>query len=353
MSATHRRIAVTVVSGVLLALSAGGPALAETSFVDVEVPYLGTIPVELPEGWVAAECPQGALPDLIDVRCDGASVTFTGLGFGPEPQDVVLAATTPSGAVRLVVYEVTLAPPSLTGPSSHSYGYPLGKGSRITIPFADLRYDCGACTTTGPTYTGLEVSPTDAGIARFTGFGVEFAPAPEFVGEVHLSFRVRDTLGQETEPATLSLLLLPGRSRAPITVPDLVDGEAGLPVEGNVQSNDVPVSQDTAVVVACGRPSNGVVECRPDGSFTYTPDPDFTGIDQFAYHTTTERTGDQAVGSVAVGSGADAAVILRQEAGAELAPLFAPGRRDAGAAILGELAFLRDAASAIPRVPAG
>ena len=46
--------------------------------------------------------------------------------------------------------------------------------------------------------------------------------------------------------------------------------------------NDMLVDDSLKVILVSG-PSNGTVELGSDGSFTYTPDPQFSGIDEFTY----------------------------------------------------------------------
>ena len=61
------------------------------------------------------------------------------------------------------------------------------------------------------------------------------------------------------------------------------DGSASQPVPG-VLANDTDANGDalTAQVIG-GPPSNGDLAFNANGSFTYTPDPDFFGTDQFSY----------------------------------------------------------------------
>lgn len=357
VSAGRRYLASIVAAiGFSLAITIGGSATADSgSTVEITVPYLGEVPAQLPEGWVPSECPQGRGPDLVQVRCDGGQVTFVGSGYSPgiAPQDVVIASTTPSGTVQTVVYVVTLQPPRLSGPPTRTYGFPLSQGVWTTIPFSELRYDCEACTTESPAFIAPTVSPEDAGIVRFSGLGLVFGPAPGFVGDAVVSFRLRDAFGQETDTAQLTLMVVAGPSMAPVSVPDQVHTEVDVPVSGNVLENDTKISAVTALVTACERPLNGVVECQPDGSFVYKPRLGFVGLDQFSYHIVTESTGDQAVGSVTIGVGVTLDAFSSQPDGTEIIPMFAPSARVASMVTPGVLAMFRDATAEIPRGPAG
>ncbi len=55
------------------------------------------------------------------------------------------------------------------------------------------------------------------------------------------------------------------------------------PLSGSVAGNDTDSDGDVLTFNALTSPSNGSLVFNPDGSFTYTPDPDFHGSDSFDY----------------------------------------------------------------------
>src|SRR5690606_22538536 len=57
------------------------------------------------------------------------------------------------------------------------------------------------------------------------------------------------------------------------------------PVDGNLLPNDYDPNGDNIIlnVTPISAPSNGSVSVSPDGSFTYTPNNDYVGPDQFVY----------------------------------------------------------------------
>ena len=50
-----------------------------------------------------------------------------------------------------------------------------------------------------------------------------------------------------------------------------------------VLSNDVDVDEDLLTITVVNEPSNGSLMPNADGSFTYTPEPNFNGTDSFVY----------------------------------------------------------------------
>jgi hypothetical protein len=70
---------------------------------------------------------------------------------------------------------------------------------------------------------------------------------------------------------------------APVAVEDAFAGPEDLDIVGNVLSNDFDPDGDPLVATLDQPPGNGAVVLQPDGSFVYTPNLDFTGVDAFGY----------------------------------------------------------------------
>jgi hypothetical protein len=62
-----------------------------------------------------------------------------------------------------------------------------------------------------------------------------------------------------------------------------VEDEALTVPAAGVLTNDTDQENDTLRVVSTSDPRNGTLEMKADGEFTYTPDPDFYGLDYFTY----------------------------------------------------------------------
>jgi hypothetical protein len=72
----------------------------------------------------------------------------------------------------------------------------------------------------------------------------------------------------------------------PVASDDSVTGDQDVPLMGNVETNDTPSGDGGnawALVGPDGGALHGDVVMNPDGSFTYTPDPEFNGSDMFTY----------------------------------------------------------------------
>ncbi|HQU65314.1 MAG TPA: Ig-like domain-containing protein, partial [Flavobacteriaceae bacterium] len=72
-----------------------------------------------------------------------------------------------------------------------------------------------------------------------------------------------------------------------LAIDDINDTFVNLPVSGSVATNDEnpdgPAGTEVFTLVAGSGPSNGTLVFNPDGSYTYTPNPDFVGEDSFEY----------------------------------------------------------------------
>ena len=71
----------------------------------------------------------------------------------------------------------------------------------------------------------------------------------------------------------------------PMAVDDPITTDEDMPVTGSLLPNDTDPEGDNLVVstTPVDEPDNGAVSINPDGTFTYTPDPNFEGTDSFQY----------------------------------------------------------------------
>ncbi|MCA9200419.1 MAG: tandem-95 repeat protein, partial [Planctomycetales bacterium] len=103
-----------------------------------------------------------------------------------------------------------------------------------------------------------------------------------FSGPATFAYRISD--GQTpSAPVTVSLRV----NSAPTAVNDSysVDEDASLTVTAatGILQNDTDAEGDTLTLTVISETANGEVEVEPTGEFTYTPNPDFSGEDQFTY----------------------------------------------------------------------
>ncbi len=138
-------------------------------------------------------------------------------------------------------------------------------------------------TVTSPTVTTAQgVTVTIAPDGSYT-----YTPLPGFVGEDSFEYTVCDDGSpQACDTATVYIEVQPiptSGNEPPVANADTNTTEANTPVSGTVTSNDYDPDGDAFSVTSNTDPTNGTVVVNPDGTYTYTPNLDFTGEDTFTY----------------------------------------------------------------------
>lgn len=160
------------------------------------------------------------------------------------------------------------------------------------------------------TTNGTANSPAD-----FNGTGWTSITLPANQTNINLSINtVQDTDEEGNENFTIEIGNPPskvdiGISTATGTIiddddtPDARDDnfsiDEDVALNKNVMTNDLGLGDPPVTVVSNTNPSNGSLTLNNDGSFTYTPDPNFNGSDTFNY-TIQDVDGDQSSATVTI-----------------------------------------------------
>jgi hypothetical protein len=132
-----------------------------------------------------------------------------------------------------------------------------------------------AALETGPPHGKLEVGPDGS---------LTYTPDPDFAGLDRFTYRASDGAA-ESEPAAVGVSVRPVND-PPVAGDDAfaTDEDVTLVVDASgVLGNDSDIDGNALTVVDASQPANGTLAVNGDGSFTYTPAPDFHGEDGFAY----------------------------------------------------------------------
>ena len=132
----------------------------------------------------------------------------------------------------------------------------------------------------------LVASPAQGYLDFETDGSFEYTPAAGYVGNVYFTYRASDgTL--TSNPAQVTIVVTGGDNTPPVANPDSYETpfETQLIVtaEYGVLANDYDDDGDTLTASQLGVPAHGIVTLYSNGGFTYTPDADYTGQDQFSY----------------------------------------------------------------------
>ncbi len=105
------------------------------------------------------------------------------------------------------------------------------------------------------------------------------ALAEELAGNVELAASIRASSGDVNDAI----------NSAPLAMNDLFaveqDNVLMVDVASGLLANDFDVNGDSLSAALVGQAGNGVVSLNDDGSFTYTPNSGFNGVDSFTYET--------------------------------------------------------------------
>ena len=137
-----------------------------------------------------------------------------------------------------------------------------------------------------------------------------FTPAADANGAAYagFTFSVQDSAGAfDTTPNTISIDVTPVND-VPVAADDIFAGDEDTQIAGNVLADngagaDADIDGDALNVSLASDVSNGTLVLNANGSFTYTPDPDFNGADSFTY-TVNDGTVDGTTATVTLTVGA-------------------------------------------------
>ena len=141
----------------------------------------------------------------------------------------------------------------------------------VDTPIADLTYRI----VTEPAH----------GILSGTAANRTYTPSANFNGSDSFTFVANDG-NSDSAPATISLTVTPVAD-APQATDDTYSTAEDTPLIVNaangVLANDSDVDGDALTVVKLSDPTHGALTLNSDGSFSYTPNANFNGLDSFTY----------------------------------------------------------------------
>jgi hypothetical protein len=134
-----------------------------------------------------------------------------------------------------------------------------------------------------PSTATVVIDPSNGTVTNNGDGTFTYTPDPNFFGTDSFEYEVCDT-DNLCDTATVTVAVATGND-PPVAVDDSTSTDEDIPVDIDAVANDSDVDDNldpsTATVVI--DPSNGTVTNNGDGTFTYTPDPNFFGTDSFEY----------------------------------------------------------------------
>ena len=126
---------------------------------------------------------------------------------------------------------------------------------------------------------------------------IRYTPNPNYNGLDSYTYTVSDGQGG-TATATVTITVLP-LNDPPVAVLDIVSTNEDTPVTTDVLANDFDIDGDPLTVVGQTQGTNGTVVNNGDGTTTYTPNANFTGVDTYTY-TISDGNGEISTAMVSV-----------------------------------------------------
>ncbi|HWO73652.1 MAG TPA: S8 family serine peptidase [Dehalococcoidia bacterium] len=194
---------------------------------------------------------------------------------GQGVASVRLDSWTQYGGVNLhdaLTYGSTNTPPVA---DSQSVSTPEDTPVAITLTASDAD---------GDPLTYTVVSGPNKGSLSGTAPNLTYTPGPDYAGSDSFTFKVSDGTA-DSNVATVSITVNPVND-LPVAANDSYDATAGValnvPAPG-VLANDNDADLDTLTASLVSGPANGTLTLNADGSFTYTSNAGFSGVDSFSY----------------------------------------------------------------------
>ncbi|MCF6386576.1 Ig-like domain-containing protein [Mycobacterium sp. MBM] len=164
--------------------------------------------------------------------------------------------------------------------------------------------------TDGDTLTTTLVDgPAHGTLTLNTDGTFTYTPNADFNGTDSFSYTAGDGTATSSV-ATVSITVTPVND-APIANNNSYSTGEDSTLTGNVLSNDTDADADALTATLVTGPTHGTLTLNADGSFTYTPTTDYTGLDSFTYQTSDgSATSNTALVTIAVTAVNDAPVAV-------------------------------------------
>jgi VCBS repeat-containing protein len=148
----------------------------------------------------------------------------------------------------------------------------------------DSDADCDGLTAT-------LVSGPASGTATLEADGAyTYTPNPGFIGHDVFVYEISDGNGG-TSISDVCIDVTPPDNLAPDAVDDTMQTGFNTTVTGDVLINDTDAEGDTLIASLVNGPANGTVTLETDGTYTYTPNAEFSGTDTFTYEISDQQCG--------------------------------------------------------------
>ncbi len=176
-------------------------------------------------------------------------------------------------------------------PVANNDAYSLVENTTLTVAAPGVLAN-DVSPTGRPLAATVVTNPADGSLTFNSNGSFTYVPASGFVGTD--SFTYHDSDGNNTSnTTTVTINVTPAANQAPVANNDTYNTPEGTTLtvsSPGVQSNDTNPGGGTLTSTVVTAPSQGTLTFNSNGSFTYVPNPGFTGSDSFTYDDTNGTT---------------------------------------------------------------
>ena len=169
--------------------------------------------------------------------------------------------------------------PVIDAPVANDQGLTTPEDTPVTITLGGSDVDQDSLSF------GVATQP-EHGTLSGTAPNLTYTPAGNYYGSDNFSFSFTASDSALSDTATISIIVTPVND-TPIAADDSYnvspDNTLAVATASGVIANDFDTEEDGLSAVLISRPSNGVLTFSADGSFIYTPNAGFNGLDVFSY----------------------------------------------------------------------
>ncbi|MGZ8810217.1 MAG: Ig-like domain-containing protein, partial [Thermoanaerobaculia bacterium] len=278
-----------------------GPATATNVAVTDNVPAGLTSVVATPGGGTTYSSGTGVW--TVGSLANGASATLSIQATVNAPGTVVNTATItasdqvdPNGANNSASVSFTTIN---SAPVATDDTYTVIEDGSLNVAAPGVRVN-DSDADSDPLTAILLISPLHGTLTFNSNGSFVYTPNVDYNGPDSFTYKVNDGIA-DSNIATVSITVTPVND-PPIAVKDSYSTIEDTPIAiaaPGVLSNDTDIDGGALTVVLVAPPSNGTAGLNPDGSFTYTPNANFTGTDTFTY-TANDGTVDSNIATVTI-----------------------------------------------------
>ncbi|MFP2996300.1 Calx-beta domain-containing protein [Spongiivirga sp. MCCC 1A20706] len=154
-----------------------------------------------------------------------------------------------------------------------------------TVTFNPLDNDLYTGSTAAITAVGVNTAPANGSVVLNGDGTVTYTPDPDYFGTDIYSYTVTVT-NPDSSTTTETTIVTVTINQINDAIDDTVTTDEDTPINFDSFVNDTFDPTTTIDNVVITGPTNGTVVVELDGTFTYTPDPDYNGPDAFIYEVT-------------------------------------------------------------------